>query len=73
MMLMALNGVVAVKTSHVCLDVVTVIQMTNVMVTLFVGAITAKKSFQFLGPSGTLKQIAALVCSNKTYNKNHLL
>ena len=65
MMLRALNGAVAAKMSHVGWDVVIVIQMTNVMVTLFVAATIANRNFQLLEPSGTLKQIAALVCINK--------
>ena len=69
MMLMALNGVVVPKMSHVCLDEVTVIQMTNVMALSFVEAIIAKTNFPFLESSGILKQIVALVCIN-TANKN---
>ena len=61
MMLMALNGVVVPKMSHVCLDEVTVIQMTNVMALSFAEATIAKTTFLFPGPSGTPKQIAVLV------------
>ena len=66
---MAPNGVVALKMSHVCLDVATVIQMTNVMALSFAEAIIAKTNFLFPGPSGTPKQIAVLV-SIITANKN---
>ena len=61
---MAPNGVVALKMSHVCLDVAIVIQMTNVMVLLFAVVIIAKMNFHFPEPSGTRKQIAVLVCMN---------
>ena len=61
---MAPNGVVALKMSHVCLDVATVIQMTNVMVLLFAVVIIAKMNFHFPEPSGTRKQTAVLVCMN---------
>ena len=66
MELKALDGVVAVNLSHVCLDVVIVIQMNNVLALLFVVATTAKMNFQFPELSGTLKQIAAPVCINTT-------
>ena len=70
MVLKALNGVVVVNLNHACLDVVTVIPMTNVLAPLFVVAITAKINFQFPELTGTLKQIAVLVCINTKNTEN---